>query len=108
MERPKRPYSLNKRPTTKKNKFIYYVRFRHPETGEYISAVSSGETNKASAANWADDQLKKGLVLLPGKKNITFARYAEQFWDYDKSPYIRAKLARGGSISQYLFRLLSE
>jgi hypothetical protein len=40
MERPKRPYSLQKRPAAK-YRHIYYVKFRDP-SGSYGTAVSSG------------------------------------------------------------------
>lgn len=62
MERPKRPYSVHRRPSARKNRHIYYVRFRDPETGEYLSAVSSGQTSRAGACNWADERLKEGGV----------------------------------------------
>lgn len=100
MERPRRPYSLNKRPTTEKNRFIYYVRFRNPETGVYLSAVSSGMTNKPAASNWADDQIRRGKIILPGKRNVTFDDFARDFWNFEKSEYIRGKLARGQQIGR--------
>ena len=76
MERPKRPYSVQKRPTTKKSRHIYYVKFRNPETGEYLSAVSSGLTNKSAAENWADEQIKRGKIILPGKRHVNFEDFA--------------------------------
>ncbi len=45
MERPKRPYSVHRRPSARKNRHIYYVRFRDPETGAYQSAISSRSSN---------------------------------------------------------------
>ena len=100
MERPKRPYSIQKRPTIQKNRSIYYIKFRHPDTGVYISAVSSGCTSKAGAANWADEQIRVGKVRGFARGRITFGELAKEFWDYDKSSYIKGKLARGDSISQ--------
>lgn len=41
MERAKRPYSIQKRPSAKKNRHVYYVQFRHPETGVYMTAGPS-------------------------------------------------------------------
>lgn len=38
MEKPKRPYSLFKRPTAKPNAYIYYCRFRD-ENGDYMSPI---------------------------------------------------------------------
>ncbi|MBN2534129.1 MAG: hypothetical protein JXB88_14660 [Spirochaetales bacterium] len=43
MARPKSPYALYKRPA-KKNKQIYYVRFRDPVTEKYKTAISTGCT----------------------------------------------------------------
>lgn len=41
MERRKESYSIQKRPTKRKNRFMFYVKFRDPETDEYLNAVSS-------------------------------------------------------------------
>jgi hypothetical protein len=100
MERSLRPYSSQKRPTRKKNHFIYYIKFRDPETGTYLNATSSGCTSKAAACNWAEEQLKSGRVKSFAKGFITFDNFATDFWDYDKSAYIQGKLARGDSISK--------
>ena len=40
MEKPKRPYSLFKRPTAKQRTFIYYCRFRN-ENVNYMSPIGS-------------------------------------------------------------------
>jgi len=40
MERPKRPFSLFKRPSVRA-RHIYYCRFRDPE-GRYLSPISTG------------------------------------------------------------------
>ena len=42
MEKPKRPYSLFKRPTVKANTFIYYCRFRD-ENGDYMTKFPFAE-----------------------------------------------------------------
>jgi hypothetical protein len=99
MKRPKRPYSVQKRPTVKKSRKIYYVKFRDPETGLYMSAVSSGKTNRSDACNWADDQLRTG-AFNQVRIEITFAEYAKDFWNYQVSPYIRGRLARGLQFSR--------
>lgn len=97
MERPRRSFSLNKRPTKKKSRFIYYVRFRD-ENGNYLSAVSSGKTNRAAAEQWAYAMLESGI--LPQKRQMHFAQYAADFWDYELSRYIQGRLARGFSFSR--------
>ena len=82
MERSKRPYAIYKRATKKKkNDFRFYVRFRGDE-GRYLTGVSSGQSSRAAAANWADAELAKGRVITPGKRGVTFGTFAEGFWNY--------------------------
>jgi integrase len=100
MERAKRPYSIQKRSTSKKNRSLYYVQFRNPETTKYMTAVSSGQTSKSNAQNWADEQIKSGKVIVSDKKNIFFESFAKEFWDWNTSPYVKGKLARGMQIGQ--------
>ncbi len=50
MNRAKLPFSVFKRPTKKKNRNIYYVKFRD-ESGEYTTAVSPTKTGKADTIN---------------------------------------------------------
>ncbi len=95
MERRKQPYSLQKRPTKRKNRFMYYVKFRNPETGDYMNAVSSGCLNRDDAVRWAEKRLKSGLV---GRESIRFREYVEGFWDRG-SRYAQGRIARGKSIS---------
>ncbi len=56
MEHQKRPYSLSKRPPTRKNRGVFYVRFRD-ETGAYKSAVSTGCGNRDDALLWCPRRL---------------------------------------------------
>ena len=81
MERAKRPYSIQKRPTSKKNRSLYYVQFRSPETTKYMAAVSSGQTSKSNAQNLADEQIKSNKVIDSDKKNIFFEPFAKEFWE---------------------------
>ena len=98
MERSKRPYAIYKRATKKKkNDFRFYVRFRR-EDGRYLTGVSSGQSSRAAAANWADAELGKGRINTPGKRGVAFSTFAESFWNYD-GDYITRKLARGGHFS---------
>jgi integrase len=76
------------------------VKFRDPETGEYRSAVSSGKTSKSAAMNWADERIKSGVVVVGRKRRVLVEDFAGDFWSYEKSDYIKGKLARGGSISR--------
>jgi hypothetical protein len=95
MEKPKRPYSLFKRPTVRPNTYIYYCRFRD-ENGDYMSPIS---TSKSAARNWADEKLKEAKIILPGKRGMTFECFASGFSDYE-GEYIQRKIARGGHFSR--------
>jgi Site-specific recombinase XerD len=98
MERSKRPCSIQKRSTSKKNRYIYYIQFRDPETLKYMTAVSSGKSSKSEAQNWADEQIRTGMIIASDKKGMLLETYAHEFWDWDKSPYVKGKLARGQRI----------
>ena len=98
MERSQRPYSIYARAAKKKNTYRFYVRFRG-EDGRYLTGVSSGQSSRAAAANWADAELAKGHIITPGKRGVTFGTFAEGFWNYE-GDYITRKLARGGHFSR--------
>ena len=88
MERRKSPYSIHKRPTTRKNRHVFYARFRD-EAGQYNNAVSTGCTNRDDAVQWCELRLKKAQER---KTNITLKDYAEGFWKRS-GPYAEG---RGG------------
>ena len=90
-------FHLHKRPTTKKNKYIYYVQFID-EAGRRLTARSSGQTSRAAAERWAVKHLKNGTAT--DKRDIPFASFAENFWVWDKCKYLRVQLARGKTLSQ--------
>jgi len=86
-----KPFTTYRRPG-KNGKSVFYIRFRDDD-GNLLPGRSSGQFSKGAAESWAYAQLKKGLVM--PNKNITFERYAQDWWIYDKCPYIQGKLARG-------------
>ena len=57
MERPKRPYSIQKRPAVK-HRHIYYAKFRDA-AGNYCTAVSTGCTRIDDAVRWCEARLRK-------------------------------------------------
>ncbi|MGA2615039.1 MAG: tyrosine-type recombinase/integrase [Spirochaetia bacterium] len=99
MERPKRPYSLFKRPAIR-FRYIYYCRFRG-EDGRYLAPVSTGQSNKAAASNWADEEIKRGHHIQPGKRGTLFDVFVSGFWSFS-GEYITRQLARGGHFSRRL------
>ncbi len=90
-----RPYSVQKRPTTRKNRSIFYVKFRDAETGEYGTAVSSGCSRRDDAVRWAEQRLASGVGQHSG---VRFRDYAAGFWDRD-GRYAQGRIVRGKSIS---------
>jgi integrase len=77
---------------------IYYVQFPG-ENGTRTTALSTGQTSKTAAENWAREFLRKGGSL-PTQGRLTFAQYAEKWWIYDECPYITGRIARGFHISR--------
>ena len=75
MERPKHPYSIHSRPTTKKNKRIYYAVFRDA-SGQYGTAVSTGCTRRDDALRWCEARLQKAKETM---ENIKFV-VAQNEW----------------------------
>ena len=94
---PHKPFHLIKRPTTENGKFIYYVKF-YDDFGNRTTARSSGQSTKSAAETWAYDQLKKGLIAVG--KDITFGKYAEDWWVWDKCRYLKSQKARGKELSR--------
>jgi integrase len=90
-------FNLHKRPTTKKNQYVYYCQF-YDDEGNRLTAKSTGQTSKAAAEVWAQEQLKRGLIK--PQKDITFGQYTQDWWVYDRCPYIQGKLARGFVLSK--------
>lgn len=88
-------YGLYKRQTGKR--LVYYVRFRDPETNERLPGMSTGCTRKADAENFAINYINNGKVQ--AKSKLTFRHYAEGFFDYNTSPYIKSRLANGSRYS---------
>lgn len=75
-------YTLYRRETTKQNSFVYYVRFRDPETGERLGGLSTGCTSKDAANNWAIDYLAGGKLTAKG--NMRFQDFARDWFVWGK------------------------
>ena len=77
------------------------------------SIEQTADLDEAQALRIAQALRDRGLLSLPAVKpgpgNVGFIGFLETFWDYDKSPYVREKLAHGHSIhrSHCHLRLLS-
>ena len=87
----KKPYTLYKRHTTKKNKYVYYIQFRNAN-GNRMTAVSSGQTSKTSAEAWAIKQLQEGMIK--STKDLKFSVFAQDWFVWGKCKYLERQLNR--------------
>ncbi len=84
------PFTVYKRKTTRKRKYVYYVLFRD-EDGKRLSGKSSGKHSRAEATEWARKQLNPTLYTYSA---ITFGKYAENWFIWGKCEYLKRKLRR--------------
>jgi integrase len=71
---------------------IYY--YAYNDDGERLGPLSTGQATKTGARNYCNGLIKSGL-LVPGTKGMTtFAVYAEDFWDWEKSEYLKERRKR--------------
>ena len=86
------PFTVFRRPTTKKKKYVYYAQFRD-ERGRRTTAVSTGKTTKAEALQWAQERFSAGARLRARCPKLT--EYAENWFLWDQCQYLERKRARG-------------
>lgn len=110
---PRSPVSLYRRPTSKKGRFIYYIRVwlekEHRYTVARSAAVIAEEldidikrwppTTKAGALYIAE-KLRESGATYSRKGDVLLAEYCAEFWDWEKSEYIKGKLDRGQKIGK--------
>ncbi len=66
------PFTLSKR----KDSNFYYVRFKNPESGKYLTAISTKQTDKKQAEKIAWEWFRKGEISKPRKKPETIQEKA--------------------------------
>lgn len=93
MERRRSAYHLFKRTIGKRK--LYYCRFIDTKTGKTTKTLSTGETNKTRAVQWAERRLQREIK---SREHITIRELSEGFW-YTDGAYARSRRARGYSIS---------
>ena len=67
-------------------KYIHYVRFLDPETGDTIQALSSGLGNRTAAVRWAESKLPEIEAEITARRenNVpTVAEYAQNYFLMD-------------------------
>lgn len=91
------PFSLIKR-LTRKDKIVWYYR-ACDEYGKRTTARSTGESLKSKALDYIlklyrEDRLIPARVITKDvAETISFSTYVQDWWRWDKCPYIRGKLA---------------
>jgi hypothetical protein len=71
---------------------VYY--YAYDEDGVRLGPWSTGQENKTAARNYCNGQIRKG-ILVPGIKGMnTFDEYAAEFWDWEKSGYLKDRKKR--------------
>lgn len=97
---PDDKFSIHRRPTTKKGRYIYYVQFWDGETGGYGTAHSSRQTSRGAAQAWAVQQIKEGKVVVKG--NLTFDQWVKKWgwWQWGQCRYLRRRQTEGSPIGR--------
>lgn len=85
----------------KGGRFLYYVRFYNKETRELITTRSSGKTKLKEAYDWAYQQIQEGEIFTAtSKQNPLFQTYTENWFLWDKCPFIKKQLVKGKRFSR--------
>lgn len=109
----RKPVSIFKRPTSKKGQFRYYLKLWDEVRASYSAPRSAHSivlelglderkfpsTSRTGALLIGQELLKRGGVLTR-KNDPLFADYCASIWDWETSPYIQGKLARGQRIGK--------
>jgi integrase len=71
---------------------VYY--YAYNDDGERMGPWSTGQSTKTLARNYCNGLIRKG-VLVPGIKGMTtFTAYSADFWDWEKSEYLKGRRKR--------------
>jgi integrase len=85
-------FTLFSRTIQSGKKVVYY--YAYDEEGRRLGPWTTGQDNKTAARNYCNRLMRKGK-LLPWNKDIpTFQEWADGFWDWEKSKYIKEQRKR--------------
>ena len=93
----KQTYSLYPR-KQKTGKPVYYYR-TYSQDGVRTTGRSTGQTTKIAARTHVDNLIKKGKLHPKGE--ITFGKFAENWFVWDKCLYLKGRQARGTITRSY-------
>jgi integrase len=77
---------------------VYYYRVYTPE-GKRLR-ISTGQSKKILAKNYVNKLIEEGNLIPQEKKETLFSDFSKDFWDWDKSPYVRLKRELGSGLSK--------
>jgi len=110
------PYLLFKRKSAKNKPSMWYVRVWIPGTDKYETAKSVGmiaDKLKFDRRQWPPTQKPAAKIIVDhwlnlrneksadDKDNPPLSEYCASFWDYNSSQYIKSKILRGKTISEF-------
>ncbi len=107
----RKPVVVFKRPTTKKNRYSYYIKIWDDIRKRYLTPRSAaslvkklrldGQEFPSSTRNGAykiGEAYFRALTTQATIEEPLFVEYLEKFWDWETSPYIEGKRTRGHRI----------
>jgi integrase len=110
--RVRAPFSVFKRSrgSPKRKQALYYVQFRGPD-GDYQAAVSSGQTSKAAAIEWANSEISKktleeaaAAAKAAAEKSISLRAWADRFF-VDQCPHCGRLAEEGRPVTAYYMKI---
>jgi hypothetical protein len=92
-------FTLFKRKVPSGQAVVYY--YAYDNEGKRLGPWTTGETSLTAARNFCN-RLNRVGKLLPGVKDTpTFAEFADGFWDWDKSQYVKDRKKRYNLTKSY-------
>jgi integrase len=92
-------FTLFKRRVPSGQMVVYY--YAYDDEGRRLGPWTTGQNSLTAGRNYCN-RLNRTGRLLPGAKDIpTFAEYAKDFWDWEKSAYLKERKKRANLTMNY-------
>jgi integrase len=85
-------FTLFKRKVPSGEKVVYY--YAYDGEGKRRGPWTTGETSMTVARNYCNRLNREGKLVPGPKSTMTFAEYAQGFWDWETSPYLKERRKR--------------
>jgi integrase len=80
-------------------KVVYY--YAYDDEGKRHGGFTTGETNKTAARNKCNRLLREGKLIPDGGAKMTFAEYAEGWWEWETCKYLKKRRKRHNITRSY-------